>query len=64
MYIMTGVHVVHLLGGLLIILGLLVRSISGRYDNGNWYVIKRGAVYWHFLGGLWVYLFLFLQYIH
>jgi cytochrome c oxidase subunit 3 len=64
MYIMTGVHVLHLVVGLLIILMLLLRSISGRYDNGNWFVIKRGAVYWHFLAGLWVYLFLFLQYIH
>ena len=50
--------------GLLIVLTMLVRSTSGRYDNGNWFVIKRGAIYWHFLAGLWVYLFLFLQYIH
>ena len=64
LYVLTGMHVVHLLVGLLIILFLLIRSVSGTYENGRWGVILRGARYWHFLAGLWVYLFLFLQYIH
>jgi cytochrome c oxidase subunit 3 len=63
-YVLTGVHGLHLLGGILGLCYLLLR----RWDrlNSREAIMKRqraaGAIglYWHFMDGLWVYLFLLL----
>ena len=52
-YILTGVHGAHLLGGLFGLGYLLVRPRRAPALN-LW------ATYWHFLGGLWLYLFVML----
>jgi cytochrome c oxidase subunit III len=60
-YIFTGLHAVHLLGGI-IGLGYVVT----RTRMGNWTALRRrasvdaAAIYWHFLDGLWIYLLLIL----
>lgn len=60
-YIFTGLHAVHLLGG---ILGLTYVVLKSRL--GTWTAIRRRAsvdataIYWHFLDGLWIYLLLIL----
>lgn len=63
-YAMTALHWIHLFGGMVMLIFLLILAARGRYTDGKWHVIRRGGIYWHFLGVLWVYLFLFLQYIH
>src|SRR5262245_36305229 len=54
-YVLTGVHAVHLLGGLAWFAALLVRfrrmSLLPGEDG-----LRQFATYWHFLGGLWIYL--------
>jgi cytochrome c oxidase subunit III len=54
-YVLTGVHAVHLLGGLAWFAALLVRfrrmSVLPGEDG-----LRQFATYWHFLGGLWIYL--------
>jgi len=50
---LTGVHGAHLLGGLFGLGYLLVRPRRAPALN-LW------ATYWHFLGGLWLYLFVML----
>ena len=63
-YLLTGAHAVHLLGGLLALGFLWFRS--RRHLVEETLVAKRqGAVdavtiYWHFMDGLWIYLFLLL----
>ncbi|MDR5709666.1 MAG: cytochrome c oxidase subunit 3 [Armatimonadota bacterium] len=53
-YLLTGAHAVHLLGGL-VWFGAMVRATRrGAADPER---IGDFAVYWHFLAGLWVYLF-------
>jgi len=59
-YVLTGLHLAHLAFGLL---GLIVtgsKSIRERYNSNNYLGISLCATYWHFLGGLWIYLFVFL----
>lgn len=63
-WILTGMHLVHLAIGWIILLVVAGKWLSGRYGKGEWYPLKRLGIYWHFLSGLWIYLFLFLQYIH
>ncbi|HEX5884818.1 MAG TPA: cytochrome c oxidase subunit 3 [Pyrinomonadaceae bacterium] len=63
-YLLTGAHAVHLLGGLLALTFLWLRS--QRKVTEAALVAKRQAttdavtIYWHFMDGLWIYLFLLL----
>lgn len=63
-YLLTAVHGLHLLGGLLALLYLLFRTRRKRVDEVA--EAKRLAaadavgIYWHFMDGLWIYLFLLL----
>ena len=63
-YVLTGAHGLHLLGGILGLDFLLLRSWRNRVDERG--IAKRQAVvnavalYWHFMFGLWIYLFLLL----
>jgi cytochrome c oxidase subunit 3 len=63
-YVLTGAHGVHLLGGILALDYLLLRSWRKAYEQHG--AAKRQAVanavalYWHFMLGLWIYLFLLL----
>lgn len=63
-YLLTGAHAVHLLGGLLALAFLWIRS--RRHTAEPFTVANRQAtadavtIYWHFMDGLWIYLFLLL----
>lgn len=63
LFLLSGLHVLHLLGGLVYMLVLLWGAFSGRYSAENHLSIQLGGIYWHFLDFLWVYLFLFLTII-
>ncbi|HYY58530.1 MAG TPA: cytochrome c oxidase subunit 3 [Pyrinomonadaceae bacterium] len=66
-YLLTGVHGLHLLGGILMLALLLARAWrSRRRDERRSQRARRRdsadavALYWHFMDGLWIYLFLLL----
>lgn len=63
LYLLTGLHVAHLVGGLISLIVVLVKTIKEKYSLDNYLGMQISITYWHFLGGLWVYLFLFLRYI-
>ena len=58
-YLLTGLHVVHLLGALAWFVVVLARARRMAYTPGQ-DGLGLFATFWHFLGGLWVYLFLLL----
>ena len=63
-YLLTGAHALHLFGGLLGLLFLWLRSRHRSVEPDL--VAKQQAtadavtIYWHFMDGLWIYLFLLL----
>ena len=59
-YIISGLHGAHVLGGVVYLLILLNATQKGRVHSKSLNQIEMCATYWHFLGGLWLYLFLFL----
>lgn len=59
-YMLTGAHAVHLLGGVMALIYLLVRSLNGKFTAPGRKDVALCATYWHFVGGLWVYLFIIL----
>ena len=63
-YIISFMHLLHLLGGMVYLLVILTKALRNNYNSDNYLKIKGGAIYWHFLGGLWIYLFLFFIFIH
>ena len=63
LYVITGLHIVHLFGGILALSVVLIKSMLGRYSSTNYNGVVMCAIYWHFLDALWIYLFLFLMYI-
>lgn len=65
-YILTGIHAVHVLGGIIALSSVLLRVwYPTRNEN---LVLKRRTVaqvvgwYWHFMDGVWVLLFILLGY--
>ncbi|MSP84548.1 MAG: heme-copper oxidase subunit III [Flavobacteriaceae bacterium] len=62
LYIVTIVHLAHLLGGLISLLIIIYNHFKQKYNRTQILGIELGAMYWHFLDFLWVYLFLFLYF--
>jgi cytochrome c oxidase subunit 3 len=64
LYVFMGIHGLHLIGGIVFL--LIVLRLAYNYDvhSKNLSRLEMCITYWHFLGGLWVYLFLFLLLNH
>jgi cytochrome c oxidase subunit 3 len=64
LYIITFLHLLHILAALIYILKMTIASFSGKFDAKENLSLRLGAIFWHFLGLLWIYLLLFLLFIH
>ena len=64
LYVLTGVHGFHLVTGLIFVLITLASSFKYKVHSKNLLRIQLCTVYWHFLGGLWLYLYIFLRINH
>jgi len=63
-YLLTGAHGVHIAGGLLALTVLWLRS-QRKSDKPGFAATRQAtadavSIYWHFMDGLWIYLFLLL----
>lgn len=63
-FILIVIHIAHLGLGLLYLLVNYVRIRKGIIHQGDTVRIRTNGMYWHFMGLLWVYLFVFLFIIH
>ena len=53
----TGVHMLHVFIGM-IVLGILLRKVyKGKYSKENFTAIEIGGLYWHLVDLIWIYLF-------
>lgn len=64
LYVITFMHLLHIMVTLLYLTKVVIRSFTGKINSSNSIGLKMGALFWHFLGLLWVYLLLFLLFIH
>lgn len=62
MYILVYVHLAHLFGGIISLLIIIYNHFKQKYTSTQYIGIELGAMYWHFLDALWLYLFLFLYF--
>jgi len=58
-YLFTGLHALHILGGL-IGLTLIIWRLSRRFPTLRVSTVSTVSYYWHFMGALWIYLLLLL----
>lgn len=56
-FTVTGFHMAHVVGGLLMIAALLVWTTLGKFDSRRHDPISNGAIYWHFVDVVWLTVF-------
>jgi cytochrome c oxidase subunit 3 len=64
LYVLTGLHAVHLISGVIFLIIMLISSFRYQVHSKRLVKLEMCATYWHFLGGLWLYLFIFLLFNH
>ncbi len=64
LFIITFLHVLHVLVALIYLLRVTIHSFSGRFTSNEYTSLLTGSIFWHFLGLLWLYLLFFLLFIH
>ncbi|MEP6844636.1 MAG: heme-copper oxidase subunit III [Panacibacter sp.] len=62
--IITGLHVLHVLGGVIALLVIFFRAFSARFKSYNAVPVEVLSTYWHFVDILWIYLFIFFSLAH
>ena len=62
LYVVAITHLLHLAGGLISLLVIIYNHFKQKYNSGQTLGIELGAMFWHFLDFLWLYLFLFLYF--
>lgn len=63
-WVLTVAHFLHIIGGIIYLIALFKLALNKRIVERNQVKIRLANIYWHVLGGLWVFLFLFFQYYH
>lgn len=60
LYVLTGVHAFHLITGLIFLIIVVISALKYKVHSRNLIRIELCTIYWHFLGALWLYLYVFL----
>jgi len=59
-YVISGLHLAHVVGGLVFLMILLVQALMNKLGKNGLLYLNMCTTYWHFIGALWIYLYLFL----
>ncbi|MEK6783186.1 MAG: cytochrome c oxidase subunit 3 [Bacteroidota bacterium] len=60
LYVITGLHALHLVSAIVFLFIVFIATFRNKVNSRNMAQIEMCTTYWHFLGGLWLYLFVFL----
>ena len=63
-WVLTIIHFLHLIFSITAIIIVSFRAKRGYYSSENTAGLKAVGVFWHFVGLLWLYLYVFLEYIN
>lgn len=61
-YIFTGLHLAHLFAAVIFLIAVLGKAYNYQVHSKSLVRLEMCATFWHFLGGLWLCLYLFLNY--
>ena len=62
-YGITLAHLAHIAAGIIVLLVVIVNHFSKKYSSKDSLGLELGAIFWHFVDILWIYLFLFFYFI-
>lgn len=63
LYVIAFAHIAHVFAGIVVLLTVIYNHFKQRYYPGQTLGIELGAMFWHFLDFLWVYLILFFYFV-
>lgn len=63
LYVIFGLHALHVLGGVVALLVMFVKAFFGNVKTYSSIGIEVAATYWHFVDALWIYLLVFFLWI-
>ena len=56
-FLMTGLHAVHVVGGMSVLGYILWRTLQGRYSSAYYMGMELGGLYWHLVDLVWIFLY-------
>jgi cytochrome c oxidase subunit III len=56
-FVMTGIHGIHVVGGMVVIGWLIKRAMKGEFGSNYYTPVEMVGLYWHFVDLIWIYLF-------
>ncbi|AZJ32851.1 MULTISPECIES: cytochrome c oxidase subunit 3 [Tenacibaculum] len=59
----TFMHVLHLLAGVIVLFVVIYNHFKKKYSSADMLGFELGAIFWHFVDVLWIYLFFFFYFI-
>ena len=60
---MTGLHALHMVVGMVIMVVMIPLALKGKWDKNNHNFVEGFGLYWHFVDIVWIFLFPFLYLI-
>ena len=64
LYVIAGLHAVHVLGGIVALLVMLAKAFVSKVRSYDSIPVELMSTYWHFVDLLWIYLFIFFMAIN
>ena len=59
-YVFTGMHLLHIVAGLILLASALIGSYKNIPQVKNLYRMQMSSIFWHFIDIIWIYLYVFL----
>ncbi|RLD72901.1 MAG: cytochrome c oxidase subunit 3 family protein [Bacteroidetes bacterium] len=56
-FFMTGLHALHIIIGMILIIVIFVRVRKDKINFGNFQLLENGGLYWHLVDLIWIFLF-------
>ena len=56
-FFMTGLHALHIIVGMIILIVMLVKVIIGSITSDNYVQLENSGLYWHLVDLIWIFLF-------
>ncbi len=56
-FAMTGLHALHIIGGMSVLIWITLNTARGRFSADYYTPVELAGLYWHFVDLVWIYLF-------
>jgi len=60
-YVLTGVHAAHIISAIIFLINMLISTLRYKVHSRSTVYLEMCVTWWHYLGGLWIYLLIFLE---